>query len=272
MAEETESGFDTGEGDEGHFSDDMEMVKGNPEALAFAKKYNSAEECIMGGQNAEAKIGSSFRLPEDPKNLTDEQKGEILGYAKKFRDVPEKADGYEFEIPEGLPKNEALDKAFRAFAHERGWDKKDVKELMGFYHSALIAGREAETQKSVTDAAEARTQFQLLCASKGKTVEAAEENIKRIRFQAATELGLTYDTGTTDDNGNPIIGSKLDDALDAKDVAGNRLGNQLPILQLLNYIHEKYEAEGVPVSASGGVEGGVSGAALSKDFYSKPTN
>lgn len=259
---EGEGEGDGGGGDEGNYYDEMEMIKANPEALAFAGKYKSAEEAIIGGHNAEKMIGSSFRLPEDASNLTIEQKAEILGFTKKLRDVPEKPDGYEFEIPEGLSKNEALDTAFRAFAHERGWDQKDVKELMGFYHNALIGSKEAQIQESVKAAAEAKTQFQLICASKGIPVERAQENINRLRIKIATDLGFVYEVvdekghAVLDEKGRPVIGSRLDDALDAKDAAGNRLGNQLPILQFLSYIWEKYEAEGEPISASGGLEGG----------------
>ncbi len=270
--ETTETEFDTETQTEGNYYDKMEGVKSSPETLKFAQKYKSAEEAIIGGQKAESHIGSTFYLPPDTSKLTDEQKGTVLTYIKQFRDVPEKPEGYEFDVPEGMPRNEVLEKAFRQFAHERDMDTKDVKELMGFYHNAIKIANEAQIQKDVTDAAEAKTKFQLICASKGIPYERAEENIKRLRFNAATELGLTYDTGKTDSNGNPIIGSKLDDALDTKDAAGNRLGDQLPILQFLSHIHEKYEAEGELVSASGGGSGGeVKGAALSKEFYAKKT-
>ena len=256
-------------GGEGNYYDSMEMIKGNKEALEFAQKYKSAEEAILGGHNAEAKIGSSFRLPADTTNLTDEQKGELLGYIKQFRNVPETAEGYEITHAEGVEVNKDFESAFRAFAHERGWDSKDVQQLVDWWDGSIGSMNEKRQQDDEKAAIRAEQDFRI---KKGANYDIAMENIKRLRMMHATELGLTYQIeNDVDEKGNSIIHSKLDDALNAKDVNGRLLGNHPVILQWLDHIWEKYEADGQPVLASGGVEGGGAGAALSKEFYAKKT-
>lgn len=268
MPEDTDVINDTETKDEGNYYDSMDMVKGNAEALKFAQKYKSAEEAILGGYNAESKIGSSFRLPADAGNLTDEQKAEVIGYIKNFRDVPETAEGYEITHAEGTEVNQDLENAFRAFAFERGWDKKDVQSIVDWWDAMArgIKEKQYEDDEKATTTAEQEFRIKM-----GANYDMATSNIKRLLTLHATELGLTYQKeGELDEHGNPVIHSKLDDALDAKDTHGRRLGNHPVILGWLNHIYEKYEAEGEPIGASAGEEG-VAGGVLSKEFYSKPT-
>jgi len=243
------SAFDT-EGGEPNYYDEMEGVTGNAEILKFAQKYNSAEEAIIGGYNAESKIGASFRIPETLDNLTEEQKAELHGVAKKLRDVPETADGYEITVPEGLERNETLETAFKEWAFGRGMDKKDVAEVVGFYHQALIAAKEQEEQRDMQAFDEADSAFKL---QSGVQYGNKMEGIRRLRMHAAEEMGVTYPA--TNEKGEEVIGSKLDDALDRKDAQGKKLGNHPIIMQFLSWIYDSYMAEGEPVEVAGPAQG-----------------
>lgn len=238
---DTKSDLYTEGGEEQNYYDEMSGIKGNPEILEFAKKYKSAEEAIIGGFNAEKKIGSSFRLPSDLKTLSEEQRAELFSRVKTLRDVPDTPDGYEITTPEGLPHNENLESAFRQFAHERGWDKKDVSDLMNLYHQALLTSKAQQDEETNRAASQAETDFRIRC---GSNFDKVMENIKRARMAISDELGFTY----TNDKGE--LCSKLDDCLDA-----TGLGNKAPILMMLNWIFEKNFAEGVPIVGSGAPAG-----------------
>jgi hypothetical protein len=78
-------------------------------------------------RNAESLIGNSVRVPGDDATAEDWQKF----YAKVGR--PEKADGYEFKLPEGLPEDLPYDaefaSEFKAWAHETGLTPKQAQAL-----------------------------------------------------------------------------------------------------------------------------------------------
>lgn len=242
------AGDDAGSGTTTNWYEGRETITGNPEVLAFAKKYKSEDEAIIGGQKAEAKIGSSFRLPPDAKSLTTEQKGQVLGFIRQLRDVPDKPEGYEIAVPEGLPRNEQLESAFKAFAFERGWDKKDVGDLMALYHGAITT---ANAQKRETDVKNASKSEQELRLRWGADYQPKMDGIGRTLRHFADELGFTYE------NDKKEICSKLNDCLDE-----TGLGNKVPVLMMLDHIYQKYIAEGEPILPSGGGVGGKG-----RDFF-----
>lgn len=255
FAGEGEGGGNGGEGDgdntgsfntdgDLHFAEMDEAISSNADHLAFAKRYNNLAEFVKGAYETKQKLGSSFRLPDDLKTLSDEQRAEIVSKAVSLRDVPENAEGYEYEIPDGLTKDEALDTAFRAFAHEHKMSKSDVKEIMSFYHQAQLSAMQKHGEDVARKVREAETQFRVRC---GADYDKVMENIKRARMQVTEKLGLGY----TNDKGE--LSSKLDDCLDK-----TGLGNKIPILQLLNLYYEDVLAEGEPIGAESGSEGQAS--------------
>lgn len=231
----SESDFSS-EGD-GHWSDEHEDITSNADVLKHARKYKTVSELTKAGFELSTKLGKTYRLPDDLTKLGDDQKTELLTRTRQLRDVPEKPEDYEFEVPEGMPRNEKLEAAFRAFAHERGYGKKDTAELMDFYHNALKASRDADEEGKKQKASKAEQEWRVRC---GATYDTVEENIKRMRMKITDALGFGY----TGEKGE--LCSKFDDCLDETE-----MGNKIPILQMLNYFWETYEAEGEPVEGSG---------------------
>jgi hypothetical protein len=98
-------------------------------------------------RNAESLIGNSVRVPSDDATAEDWQKF----YAKVGR--PEKADGYEFKLPDGLPEDLPYDaefaNEFKAWAHETGLTPKQAQALhdkfVGKTAGMTAAQREAMT-------------------------------------------------------------------------------------------------------------------------------
>lgn len=228
-----------------HWSMGHADIQSNGDLAKFAKRYESETEMAKAGFESRKKMSGTFRLPDDLKELTEEQRAELLTRTRDLRDIPEKADEYEITIPDGIDRDENFENAFKEIMFKNGRSKDEVQELADFYHTAIAAGREEKDRADVLASDKAETECRMAW---GTEYDTKLENIDRARLFISDKLGLSYKEGDE-------VRSKLDDALDAVDKNGNKMGNQVPILQMIDYIYENYIAESVPVLGSG-PEGG----------------
>jgi len=237
MAEEEVTGL---EGNS-HWSEAHEDITSNADLAKFASKFENPSAMAKSGYELEKKMGGSFRLPDDLKGLSEEQKADILSKTRTLRDIPEKAEDYEITIPEDIERDENFEGAFKELMHKHGRSKAEVQEVADFYHAALKAAEEVQAQADEKAANEAETNLRL---EHGKDYDKFIENIGRVRLHVAQELGMTYKEGDE-------VRSKLDDALNAVDKNGRKMGNNPAFLNMMNYFYEKGIGEGVPVGGAG---------------------
>ena len=120
------------------------------EALAKALKgYRSAEQKL--GRPADQVMDR----PAKDQRIADWMKANAALFG-----IPEKAEGYEFEVkdlPEGVQWDKGLEDKFRTFAHENGVPAALAKDMVG-----LFAGHMAETVKGLeTELQTTRQQLEL---------------------------------------------------------------------------------------------------------------
>ena len=212
-------------------------------------KFDSPVAVVKSDYELQKKLGSSYRLPNDLKSLSPEQQVDILARTKGLMDVPDKPEGYDFgelQLPEGLPRDENLEIAFKGFCKEQGISKAAAKALYDFYNTAMITTYNKNQEASVAEVKKAEQELRIA----GK-FDQVMESVKRCRIWAAEKFGFGYQDTKTNE-----IRSRLDDCLD-----DTKLGNKMPILQLLAGVYDMFVAEGEPVRGSG--EAGVAG----RDFF-----
>ncbi len=257
---------DAGDGGEGgggesltdgtHWSESHEDITSNADVLAFAQRYESPAAMAKAGYESRSKLGNSFRLPDDLKTLSEDQKGELSSRMKTLKTVPENAEGYEVthpDMPDGLTYDEKFESSIREFAHQRGWENKEVQEIMDFMNSGVVAAHTRLEQGQAKASSEAERDYKALC---GADYKAKMLGISNLLSQATDAIGLRY----TDDKGESR--SKLNDCLDAIQVGKgddatikiSQIGNKVPVMQLLSWIHETFLQEGEPIT--GGEQGG----------------
>ena len=261
MAEQADTQTLTNSAEQAHWSDEHEGIVADADLHDYAKKYTSMGEAIKGGYNAQKKLGSSFRIPDKLDTLTEEQRAELHSKVKALRNVPEKPEDYKIEkpkeIPPGMNYDQTLENSFRQFAHERGWDNKDVNDLSQWYNQSLIAGYNKTMQSNQKQMNEAINNLRIEWTG---DYDKKLEGIKRLRQHISEELGLGYS------NEKGELCSKLDDCLDMPAQNGIRFGNMPPVLQLLNWVFETLVAEGTPLPGGGGEPE----KDFWKDFYAHP--
>lgn len=114
------------------------------------KGYKSVGDLAKAALNAESLIGRSVQIPGDDAKPED--------WDKVFRRLgaPEKADGYEFKKPDGLPDgfkyDEDFAKSFREVAHKIGLPKKQAAALHDFYVTASLEAEKAEADAKTATA------------------------------------------------------------------------------------------------------------------------
>lgn len=125
-------GGDGGEGD-GWLSE-SEYANSNPEAKQAFSKYTTRADFEKGAHEAMKKVGKTYLLPEDHSKLTDEQKNEIRANIAKMEGVPETADGYTINIPEGteVPIDDQGIADFKVFAKENNMPVELAQKCVDF--------------------------------------------------------------------------------------------------------------------------------------------
>ena len=247
-----------------HWSDAHEGITSNSDVHEYCKRYATEADFAKGAYETKQKVGSSYRLPDDLKSLTEDQRTELMTKVRGLKTIPEKPEGYEIqrpEMPEELAYDENFESALRNFAHERGWENKDVQDMTNFFHKAMVSAYNRANQAEKTMMAEAERDYRLQV---GPEFDSKMAGIGSLLRQAAEELGLLYH----DDDKN--LRSKLDDCLEMirepKTEGGDKitfkqLGNMVPVLQLLSWVNEKYVGAGQPLMTGAGAPN------LEHDFY-----
>ena len=172
------------------------MVAGLPEgqhrdkALASLKTRNSPYDVLNATVAADAKISQLMaervRVPtgdnDDPKD--------VAAY-NKARGVPEKADDYNLDLPDGFEltqTDQQLKGDFFKEAHKRHWNQKDI-DLAVQTHLAILKETEAESAKQRLQASQASQDE--IRAHFGKDYRPTIELTNRMFEQEMTEIGMT---------------------------------------------------------------------------------
>ncbi len=111
---------------------DYPCLANNPEASKKMAKYVTADAAMAGALDAQEKIGLPYSLPDDHSKLTDEQKAEITANVAKMRGKPDTPDGYQVKVPEGTLIDDQALAEFKAVAHAKGFNSKDVQDMLDF--------------------------------------------------------------------------------------------------------------------------------------------
>ena len=250
--------------EEAHWSEAHEGITADADLHEYAKKYTSEVEAIKGGYNAQKKLGSSFRIPDNLESLTVEQQAELHSKLKGLRNVPEKPEDYVIDppkdLPEGMSHNVDMENAFKQFAHQRGWDNKDVNDLAQWYNQSLVAMFTKQMETSQKQTNEAINKLKIVWPDYDKKMQ----GIKRLRQHVASEMGMGY----TDEKTGQLC-SKLDDCLDMPSQNGVAFGNMAPVLQLLSWVFDTVLAEAEPGPEGAGGSAADTGV-LSAKWYASP--
>jgi hypothetical protein len=119
------------------------------------KGIKGVEDLAKTALNAESLIGNSVRVPGADATAEDWEKF----YAKAGR--PEKADGYEFALPEGLPETVPYDaefaSEFKTWAHEAGLSPRQAQALHDKWIGKVSGLTAAQQQALAADAAKRAT-------------------------------------------------------------------------------------------------------------------
>ena len=103
------------------------------------KGHKSVADLAQAALNAESILGNSVRLPgKDAKPEDwDKFRTEIVAKLPADHRAPEKADGYEFKLPDGIPAEMPYDAdfaaSFKPLAKEIGLSAKEAQKVHDFY-------------------------------------------------------------------------------------------------------------------------------------------
>lgn len=110
------------------------------------KGYKSIADIAKAAQNAESIIGRSVVLPDDKAKPED--------WDKVFNRLgrPEKPDGYEFKLPQGVPEGMPYDaefaKTFKGAAHAAGLTAKQATALHDFWTGEAVKAFTSQTAEA----------------------------------------------------------------------------------------------------------------------------
>lgn len=122
------------------------------------KGYKSVSDLATAARNAESLIGRSVQLPADDAKAEDVDKY-VSKATEKYR--PKDAAGYEFKLPDGVPKEMPYDgefaKAFKAWAHDTGLTTRQASALHDQFVKDQASKFTAEAEKLVKTGGDATT-------------------------------------------------------------------------------------------------------------------
>lgn len=186
---------------------------------AGKKGYKSMQDIASAALNAESLIGKSVQLPGADAKPEDWNKF----YGRIGR--PEKSDGYEFKLPDGVPKEMPYDgefaSAFKPVAHQLGLTAKQAAGVHDFYVNAQgqAFGKSGEaTAKALSDATTAMEARWGASDSEGfKTnVAGAARALKNLGLEDSfNRAGLLVKIGDQTAIGDPALAFALAE-IDAK--------------------------------------------------------
>ncbi len=147
--------------------------------------WKSVDDAFTSYTNLETKLSEAPRLPGKDAKPEDWQK--VFDSVK-----PEKPEGYEFKLPDGLPETFAYDKTmadeFKAWSHKAGLHPSQAAAVHDLYvqkTAAMMAESQAAEDKSVGDAHAA-----IVKAWGAPETETYKQNITYIDRALASKPGL----------------------------------------------------------------------------------
>jgi hypothetical protein len=223
-------------------------------------KYDTPESALEGGANAIRLSGSPDRIIKgldtlDMDKLDDSQRQALSRNIARINGVPDSPVGYDIArpdmMPDGMQYDYGLENWLRDQAHKRGWSNASVNEFVQEWNK-----RQFEAHEKIERAAEQVERDMMQEMGQGRFTAAFGKNgdpnmignVKRCLMTASRELGLDY----KDENGFPQ--SRLLDELEMKRKDG-RIGDRASVLKFVNWVWDKYMAEGGTGSGGGGPTG-----------------
>lgn len=158
-------------------------------AKQYLKTRNSPYEVLRAGMSADAKISELMATRVKIPTGKDDDPKDVASYAKA-RGVPDKADDYKLDVPDGFELSETdqqLKGDFFKAAHQRHWNQADV-DLAVKTHMAILQETEAEQAKQRIQASQAAQDE--LRVHFGKDYRASIELTNRMFQQEMSELGM----------------------------------------------------------------------------------
>lgn len=114
------------------------------------KGYKTVADVVTAAQNAESLIGRSVQIPDDKSKPEDRERF----FNRLGR--PEKADGYELKLPDGVPKDMPYDAdfatTFKADAHKLGLTQAQAAGVHDLYVGSYAKAFRAAADAMVADA------------------------------------------------------------------------------------------------------------------------
>ncbi len=142
-----------------HWTDDVKHQDlQTPEAKTYLGKYNSRDDALVAGFEANIKIGRPFKLPDSLDKLPDDAtRADFTGRIGKLMGAVENDESMtDVNFADGLPDakmlNADLVTAFKAFAIENKLPKSVVAAVAKFNNEYAVKSRQA-TQQTAVDTA-----------------------------------------------------------------------------------------------------------------------
>ena len=178
-----------------------------PEAQSALVKYNSREEAILGGLNAQKSLGKPFRLPESLDKLPDDKaRGEFQDGVLKLMGAVDKPEAlkdinWTAGMPDGSKADEGLQTAFAAFAVENKIPKGIAQKGVEFWNKMVAQLRTANETTQQTAKTENQTKVNEALVNALGSAEKVAEKTELIKRMFKNNLGLTaeeYDQAAED--------------------------------------------------------------------------
>ena len=126
------------------------------------RKYESPQALAKALVDAQPQIGKPFKLPKSIEKLSEEQREQFRAALNTLRGVPEKAEDYEFTVPEGVEVNDDAMASWREHCKKTGKSNADAQADLDFYYGLIAQAREAQ-EKAENEKVEANHKANAEC-------------------------------------------------------------------------------------------------------------
>lgn len=234
-------------------------------------KYKSLEESLKGSAHAIRQVGKSVQMPDD--KTSDEDRATFNEKIAAYQGVPKTAEAYvlDAKLPDGIEKDEELDKGFRAVASESKAPQNIAAKLYDWYNGIMTKRHEAMQ----TQAKEAEAVYKKEIGDKEFDLQFGKpndkENIgtcKMALLHISKEIKADY----KDEAGNPQ--SHLIDDLELVRKNG-AIGDKVWVAKMVNLFYQNYVKEGVTFTGDAETKKGIKGTKdelFSDKWYDNPDN
>lgn len=134
---------------EDHWLGTIDNEKFTPDVQKALLKYETQEDAILGGYEAQKTTGKPFKLPESLDKLDDKSKEEFMSNLNKLRGVPSKIEdlkdiNFVAGLPEGQVADEGLKAAFSQFVVEKKLSKADAQAGIEWFNTMTVNHRKQQ--------------------------------------------------------------------------------------------------------------------------------